>query len=162
MSLSSLLVRDARPDDLATIVSFNVEMARETESKELDEKILSRGVKIALAEPDRLRYFVAEVNGNVIGQAALTREWSDWRNGWIWWFQSVYVAETYRRNGVFRALYSHVRTLAFSARDVIGLRLYVEHENRRAHDVYQSLGMSPGGYLVFEELWPERFGNASD
>ena len=27
----------------------------------------------------------------LVGQAAVTREWSDWRDGWVWWLQSVYV-----------------------------------------------------------------------
>ena len=60
----------------------------------LDPAILESGVACALADPDRLRYWVAELDGETqpVGQAAVTREWSDWRQGWIWWFQSVYVA----------------------------------------------------------------------
>ena len=61
-----------------------------------------------------------------------TREWSDWRNGDIWWIQSVYVHPDYRRQGVFRSLYGHLRTLAESDPGVVGLRLYVEQENQAA------------------------------
>ena len=39
----------------------------------------------------------------------VTFEWSDWRNGWFWWVQSVYVRVDYRGRGVFRMLYEHVR-----------------------------------------------------
>ena len=61
----------------------------------------------------------------------LTREWSDWRNGWMWWIQSVYVRADARRRGVFRALYRHVYRGGEGRPGVIGLRLYVEHDQRR-------------------------------
>ena len=153
-------VRDALPGDRTAIVEFNARLARETEGKELDRPVLARGVGAALADPDRrLRYWVAELEpgGPVVGQAAISREWSDWRDGWLWWFQSVYVHPEARGKGVFRALHAHVRALALASEDVIGLRLYVEDANERAQRVYQALGMRPGGYRVYEELWiPDR------
>jgi GNAT superfamily N-acetyltransferase len=149
-------VRDALPGDRPAIVDFNARLARETEGKALDPTVLDRGVRAALADPDRrLRYWVAELEpgGPVVGQAAISREWSDWRDGWLWWFQSVYVHPDARGRGVFRTLHGHVRALALSSTDVIGLRLYVEDANERAQQVYLSLGMRPGGYRVYEELW---------
>ena len=125
------IVRDARPDDRDAIVAFNARLAEETEAKRLDPSVLARGVARALADPDRLRYWVAERDGRVVGQAAVTREWSDWRYGWIWWFQSVYVAPEARGLGVFRALHADIREAALDAGDVIGLRLYVEEDNHR-------------------------------
>ena len=126
----------------------------------LDPAILARGVARALADPDRLRYWVAELTlegaTRVIGQTAITREWSDWRNGWIWWLQSVYIDAEYRGQGVFRALYRHIYDSALAEADVIGLRLYVENGNLRAQQTYQALGMKPGGYSVLEELWLDR------
>jgi len=155
----SLLVRDAHPGDHAAIVEFNARLAAETEGKQLDRSVLARGVELALADPDRLRYWLAETRqgGLVVGQAAVSREWSDWRNGWVWWFQSVYVHPDYRRRGVFRILHQQIRTRARAAPDVIGLRLYVETANDHARRTYQALGFTPGGYHVYEDLWPERF-----
>jgi GNAT superfamily N-acetyltransferase len=154
-----LRIREARPADRPTLVDFNEWLARETEGKALDRSILGAGVDAALADPDRLRYWVAEPDpaGPVVGQAAITREWSDWRNGWLWWFQSVYVLPDYRGHGVFRALYRHIREMALASPDAIGLRLYVEEENHRAQATYRALGMQAGGYHVFEEIWTERF-----
>jgi GNAT superfamily N-acetyltransferase len=151
-------IRDARPDDAPVVARFNAALATETEGKALDLDVLGRGVAAALADPDRLRYWVAvdDATGAVIGQAAVTREWSDWRNGWLWWFQSVYVHAEHRRRGVFRALHAHIRAAARDAGDVVGLRLYVEQENARARGTYESLGMVHGGYEVYEELWPDR------
>jgi GNAT superfamily N-acetyltransferase len=153
-----LLIRAANLADRPAIVEFNRCLARETEGKTLDPAILEKGVSRALTDPDRLRYWVAEidVSEEPIGQAAISREWSDWRNGWLWWLQSVYVAQSYRGRGVFRALYRHIRQQALDRADVIGLRLYVEDANQPAHCTYRSVGMKPGGYSVYEELWIER------
>jgi GNAT superfamily N-acetyltransferase len=152
---SGIEVRPAGPSDLGTIVRFNAGLAQETEGKQLDPTVLERGVTRALAEPDRLRYWVAERQGLVVGQAAITREWSDWRDGWIWWLQSVYVDAPDRGKGVFRALITAIRDAALTAGDVIGLRLYVEDANHDAQKVYRALDFEPGGYQVFEQFWIE-------
>ena len=154
---TALVVREARAADRDAIVEYNLRLARETESKALDRGVLAEGVARALADPERLRYWVAEVDGSIVGQAAITREWSDWRNGWLWWFQSVYVRAESRGMGVFRALYGHIRAAALAEPDVIGLRLYVEEENHSAQETYRALGMRAGGYQVFEEIWTDRF-----
>ncbi len=160
MTIPAPLVRDAVPSDRPIIVEFNRLLAIETEHKVLDPAILDTGVARALAEPDRLRYGVAEVPGangpRIVGQTAITREWSDWRNGWIWWLQSVYIHADFRGQGVFKALYRHIYDEAMALSNVIGLRLYVENSNQRAQQAYQSLGMKPGGYSVLEELWLHR------
>ncbi len=157
------LIRDAVPADRPRIAEFNRLLAFETENKTLDAAILEQGVARALADPDRLRYWVAELTTGseclLIGQTAVTREWSDWRNGWVWWLQSVYVAPGYRGRGVFKALYRHVYSQALAVRDVIGMRLYVENGNLPAQKVYQALGLKPGGYSVLEEIWLHRSGS---
>jgi GNAT superfamily N-acetyltransferase len=158
--MAAIHVRDALPDDGPTIVGFNLELAWETEGKRLDFDRLSAGVVAALAEPERLRYCIAEIDGAIVGQAAVSREWSDWRNGWIWWFQSVFVAAEARGTGVFRALHTRIRDEARDLPDVIGLRLYVEHQNDRAMRTYKTLGMIPGGYQVYEEFWLDRLNDA--
>jgi GNAT superfamily N-acetyltransferase len=151
------LIRDAVLADRPTIVEFNCRLAVETEGKVLDPAVLDQGVARALADPDRLRYWVAETRFStairLVGQTAITREWSDWRDGWVWWLQSVYVDADYRGQGIFRALYQHIRDAARVERDVIGIRLYVENGNLRAQKTYEALGMKPGGYSVLEELW---------
>jgi GNAT superfamily N-acetyltransferase len=148
-----MIVRDATPHDLAAIVDFNTRLAWETEHKRLDPPTIARGVARALAQPALCRYFVAEVGGEVIGQAMVTFELTDWRDGVLWWFQSVYVAEQHRGSGVFRALFQHIAAAAQADPEVRGLRLYVEHENKRAQQVYEKLGLKPSGHLVYERDW---------
>jgi ribosomal protein S18 acetylase RimI-like enzyme len=145
-----LTLRSAAPADADVIAEYNQKLAQETEGRSLDADLLRAGVRAALADAARGRYFVAEVDGSVIGQLMLTLEWSDWRNGWIWWIQSVYVHKDYRRQGVFRALYRHVEAAARADPAVVGLRLYVERENHSAQEAYLRLGMERTNYLVLE------------
>src|SRR5262245_1410252 len=129
-------VRPAVPADAPVIADYNLRLARETEHRSLDPAVLARGVDRVLADPARGRYFVAEEGGRVVGQLLLTYEWSDWRDGWIWWIQSVYVQADARRGGVFRALYDHVARSAEEGPDVVALRLYVERDNHAAQATY--------------------------
>jgi len=148
----TLSIRQATPADAATIVEFNRRMALETEDKVLDPQVLAAGVAAALADPHKAVYFVAEEDRHILGQVSVTFEWSDWRNGWLWWFQSVYVRPEARRRGVFKALYEYVYTAACADPQVIGLRLYVEKENHSAQQTYLRLGMEWTPYLMLQKF----------
>ncbi len=143
-------IRRAVSSDVDVVVEFNRLLAEESEGKALDSQVLRRGVESGLADPRKSVYFLAEEEDQVLGQIMFTTEWSDWRNGWFWWIQSVYVRSDARRRGVFRALFEQVRQAALAERDVIGLRLYVERENLVAQETYRTMGMDAAGYLVFE------------
>lgn len=144
-------IRPARQDDLETLVTFELAMARETEALDLDPATLRSGVRKLLVDPTRGRVFVLEIAGRAVATLSLTLEWSDWRNGFFWWIQSVYVAPAHRRQGHYRLLHEYVRTLAAADPEVCGLRLYVEHENRTAQETYRALGMRETYYRVFEQ-----------
>ena len=147
-----IAVRTATPADVAVIVEYNRRLARETEAKELDVAVLTAGVGAAIADAERKGpYFLACDGDDVVGQLQITFEWSDWRNGWFWWFQSVYVRADWRGRGVFGTLYRHVRESARIAGNVIGLRLYVERENHAARVTYGKLGMEVAPYYMMHE-----------
>jgi ribosomal protein S18 acetylase RimI-like enzyme len=128
-------------------------MAEETEGRQLDPDVIRSGVARLLKDPAKGRYWIASVDGKVAGQIMVTYEWSDWRDGMLWWIQSVYVPEEFRRQGVFSAMYRHVELLAGSDSDACGIRLYVENTNRRAQDTYRKLGMTEPGYRVMESVF---------
>ncbi len=146
----TVTVRDARREDLAQLVHWNAAMAWETEHKQLAPDLLTRGMAAVFDEPRRGFYLVAEQDGVPVGCLMVTYEWSDWRCGDFWWIQSVYVAESARRNGVFRALYADVARRARAA-GAVGLRLYVETGNERAQATYAGLGMERCHYFMYEQ-----------
>jgi GNAT superfamily N-acetyltransferase len=145
-----LSIRRGVPADTALVAEMNARMAQETEHRTLDLAILTPGVQAVLCDSSRGLYFLAEQDGVVLGQTMITLEWSDWRNGWMWWIQSVYVKPDARRQGVFKALYQHIVEAAKAAGDVVGIRLYVEQENRTAQQTYLSLGMERTTYQLLE------------
>lgn len=143
----SIEIRTANIPDIDFLVDCNAAMARETEHKTLDRDVLTRGTRAVFDDPRRGFYLVAEHAGTRAGCLLITYEWSDWRNGDWWWFQSVYVVPEARRHGVFRALYAEVERRARAA-GAIGLRLYVERDNTRAARTYASLGMEEEAYRM--------------
>lgn len=144
-----LLIRAASTADLPELVAWNTAMAWETERRQLDRDILQRGVNAVFEQPRRGFYLIAERDGVALGSLLVTYEWSDWRCGDFWWIQSVYVHPDARRGGVFRALYAAVAQRATTA-GAVGLRLYVETENRRAQATYAELGMQRCHYEMYE------------
>lgn len=163
--MSHVSVRPGNLADVETIVAFNAAMAQETEGRGLDSERLHRGVEALLRDEQRGRYYLAQLRGDprVVGQLMVTREWSDWRCGWFWWIQSVYVLPAARGAGVYRALHEAVRAAARAAGDVSGIRLYVDVTNRTAQQVYRAVGMHETEYRLFEEDWsatPGRVGKS--
>ena len=148
---STLVVRNAREQDLRALADFNIAMARETENKTLSPSNVKAGMKAVIRQPDHGFYLVAELNGQVAGSLLVTKEWSDWRNGVFWWIQSVYVPPGFRKRGIYRALYDAVKARAKSNPEVCGFRLYVAQNNRAAMSVYSRLGMSKTEYRIYEE-----------
>ena len=152
-NLPTIEIRDAGLADVALIADFNRRLALESEDKILDDATLTAGVTRGLSSPALCRYFVAEVDGRPVGTTMLTYELTDWRDGVLWWLQSVYIEPDHRRSGVFRAIFRHIETLARRHPDVRGLRLYVHRLNERAMRTYESMGMEASDYEVFELDW---------
>ena len=155
-----MTIRDATIADIPFIVNANTVLARETEGQTLDPGLLEPGVRAVFEDPSRGRYYLAEVDGQTIGQLMTTYEWSDWRNGRFLWIQSVYVLPDYRGSGAFKALFGHLQQLAHNDAGICGIRLYVDRDNERAQEVYARLGMHRSNYGVMELVYrgPESHG----
>jgi GNAT superfamily N-acetyltransferase len=148
-------IRAATLSDCEVIADFNRRLAAEAEDKRLEHEVVVRGVRTALSDPARCRYYLATLDGEIVGQTMITFEWSDWRNGWFWWIQSVYVHADFRKRGVYRTLHEHIAREARRTPDVCGLRLYVDTRNDAAMKTYEALGMIPGGYVLYETDWSD-------
>lgn len=146
----SIFVREANIEDHSAIVDFQLAMALETENLQLDKEVLSKGVLSVLEDKTKARYFIADSDGLAVGVLMITLEWSDWRNGWVWWIQSVYTKPGYRKMGVYKLLYNHVKDIVQKSMDIMGLRLYVDKRNIKAQQVYESLGMTCEHYTTYE------------
>jgi GNAT superfamily N-acetyltransferase len=144
-------IRKARKDDIDALIGFNEAMAFETERKRLFTGTLRKGVEAVFDDPQKGFYLVAEDAGRTIGGLMVTFEWSDWRNGWFWWIQSVYIDPEYRGQKIYSQLYEFVKREAAAAGNICGFRLYVEKENAHAQTVYVKVGMEETYYLMYEE-----------
>jgi ribosomal protein S18 acetylase RimI-like enzyme len=144
-------IRKANVADISQIVEFQLKMAMETESLELNKPKLKKGVEFVF-QSNLADYFVAEFNGNLIASLMITYEWSDWRNAIVLWIQSVYVLEKYRRNSVFSKMYHYVKKISESSEKYAGIRLYVDKSNKNAIATYLSLGMDNQHYEMFEDM----------
>ena len=145
-----IIIRKAVESDVQLIVESQMKMAMETENLELDRSTLSKGVMSVLNDNSKAQYYIAEVEIEFAGMLMITLEWSDWRNSWVWWIQSVFVSESYRKHGIFKALYGYIKSQAILREDVAGIRLYVDKTNTRAMKVYDAIGMNGQHYATYE------------
>lgn len=144
------MIRKAIKSDIPSIVRFNHAMAQETEEYSLDLDVLNKGVEYIINDDSNGFYIVCEIDEVVKACLMITYEWSDWRNGFFWWIQSVYVEKGSRQKGLYKLMYEYIKTLVDQEVRVVGLRLYVDKDNRVAQNVYQKLGMEKSNYQLFE------------
>ena len=137
-------------EDINSLVDFNIKMAKETENKILNKKIVTKGVSEVLNDTTLGYYVIAKNKNTILGSLMITYEWSDWRNGMFWWIQSVYVEKEYRQQGVYKKMYSYIKDKALKDNSCTGIRLYVEQENKIAQSVYKKLEMKETHYKLFE------------
>jgi ribosomal protein S18 acetylase RimI-like enzyme len=145
-------IRLGKTKDIETLVGFNIALAIESEGINLSYDVVKKGVENLIRNKDNGFYLLAEFQGEIVGSLMVTKEWSDWRNGFFWWVQSVYVNPELRRRGIYHSMYEYVKRLSDEESDVLGFRLYVEKNNFKAIETYKALGMIETHYRLFEEL----------
>ncbi|RUA32836.1 MAG: GNAT family N-acetyltransferase [Bacteroidetes bacterium] len=147
--MSKILIRKGLLSDLDTLVGFMISMAKETENLDLEDTILRPGIKAALQDEQKGIYYIAEIDGQIAGSLMTTFEWSDWRNKWVLWVQSVYTHPDFRGKGVYKALYENLMQKVDKG-EYAGIRLYVDKTNVSAQKVYERLGMDGSHYYFYE------------
>jgi ribosomal protein S18 acetylase RimI-like enzyme len=144
-------IREAILSDAPYIVDFQLKMAYETENLVLTKSVVKLGVEAVFDDDSKGTYYVAEVDGNIVGSLLTTYEWSDWRNGQVLWIQSVYILKDFRSQGVFKELYSYIKKKVIDqSNNFRGIRLYVDKTNGAAQKVYDKLGMENHHYEMYE------------
>ncbi|MCD4731047.1 MAG: GNAT family N-acetyltransferase [Bacteroidales bacterium] len=148
-------MRKAKQEDIPQIIKFQQQMAQETEDLTLVDQKIKKGVEAVFNDPEKGFYIVATSNSQTVASMMITPEWSDWRNGYFLWIQSLYVIPTFRKQGVFRNMYQYIKQTVVETANYLGLRLYVEENNNTAIDVYLNVGMKGSHYKMFE--WIDEF-----
>ena len=72
----NIFVREVKRTDISTLMDYNLALAHETENIKLNINVLRLGIEKAL-ELKSCHYFVALLDGNIVGQSMITLEWSD-------------------------------------------------------------------------------------
>ena len=147
-------MRDATPADLEKLVAFTAAEAFEAEGAAFSIESVRRGVGAGLENPALARYWVLETDdGELVGNISIIREWSDWRAGYYWWIQSVYLSPEHRGRGLLTMMLNKVREEAAAA-GALELRLYAHEGNRRALQAYRREGFAdlPYRIMVLKEL----------
>jgi len=145
-------IQKATPHDIDVLIDFQQKLAFESEGVTLNADILRKGLTALFADPTKGFYFVARENTEVIACHMITFEWSDWRNGMVWWIQSVYVKDTHRQKGIFKMMFDNLLAIMNADPSIIGLRLYVDKTNARAMKVYEAMSMDGSHYTVYERM----------
>lgn len=154
------IIRPAREQDAPTITRFNIAMAKETESRDLDLETVSAGVRNVFEHSPYYGFYLVteeKKSGEVVGSLMITFEWSDWNNSKYWYIQSLYVKKEYRRRGIFKSMYAYLKQIA-NEQKIASIRLYVDKENTKAQATYESLGMH-SHYTMYE--YDVQSGNSS-
>jgi ribosomal protein S18 acetylase RimI-like enzyme len=145
---SDYTIRAATRADIATIIGFTLEEAREAEGGTLDANAVRRGVGAAFDHPLRGKYWVAEAaDGRVVASTSIVTEWSNFKGGDYWWIQSLYIVPDHRGAGLVERLLDHLASTA-KAGGALELRLYAHRSNERALRVYRRCGFEDAPYVM--------------
>lgn len=151
--MNSINIRKATKQDAQYIVDCQIKMAHETENLILERVTVEKGVGHILMDSPLGYYLLAEDDKkNLLGVMMVLFEWSDWRNGKVFWIHSLYVKPDFRKQGIFKAFYAHLKNIVESSAEFKGIRLYVEKSNLNAQKAYQASGMTNEHYELFEWL----------
>lgn len=141
-------VRKASLEDLQRLVEFTTEEAREAEGSLAGFDKLETGVQKALEDDSKAMYWVlADESGEAVGSISALKEWSDWKAGYYWWIQSVYVVPAHRGKGCFELLLQAVIE-EMQLQGGLELRLYVHRDNKRAIGAYRKSAFEALPYAI--------------
>ena len=143
----TITVRRATLSDLEQLVEFAVWEAEEAEGIELSADVVRRGIRPALEDESVARYWVATGDDRIIGNISVIKEWSNWKAGYYWWIQSIYLRPEYRGRGLTRTLLQAVKDSAVED-GALEIRLYVHRQNANAIRAYLRAGFVNTDYQI--------------
>ena len=152
--VNDVMIDEATDLDILELVDLQSKMAFETENITLLPEIVEQGITAVIQDDSKGKYYKIVDKGRLIGCMLNTYEWSDWRNGYVVWIQSLYILPAYRKLGIFKAAYRYMQEIVQKNPQYKGIRLYVDRRNEPAIAAYKSVNMNNEHYEMFEWLKP--------
>ena len=147
---ASYIVRPARPEDLAAVVTLCGEHSEYEKSPWTSEGKLEGLTAVIFGHPTRLRCLVAEVDNEIVGYATYTREFSTWWACDFVYLDCLFISDAHRNAGIGRRMMEIVRDEA-RALGCSVMKWHTPVWNSRAADFYERLGARGEEKLRF--LW---------
>ncbi|MGN5373679.1 N-acetyltransferase family protein [Sphingomonas hankookensis] len=135
-------IRDARPDDVATILRFIRDLAsfeREPDAVEATEAMLADAL---FGDRPAAEAVIAEIDRRPVGFALFFHNFSTWTGRRGLYLEDLYVTPEARAAGVGKALLRHVAGIARD-RDCPRFEWWVLDWNERAIAFYRAMGAEP-------------------
>ncbi|MEM9327048.1 MAG: GNAT family N-acetyltransferase [Bacteroidota bacterium] len=143
-------VRKATLEDLPHLIDFTKSEAMDAEGMDLDSEQVRQGIRMALEDSTKAMYWVlTDEEDTPVGSISALREWSDWRAGYYWWIQSLYLAPKQRGKGHAARLIAEVNA-EMQKQNGLELRLYVHRGNLAAMKAYERIGFDGLDYEIMK------------
>lgn len=137
-------IRFLRESDRAEYVAMAAEFyASPAVAHPVDAAHFERAFDEMLRSRERAVGLIIEKDGAIAGYVVLVRFYSQEAGGEVIWIDEIYVRERFRAVGLGHAAFERIFELF---PDAVAFRLEVEPENRRAWQLYKSLGFAPMEY----------------
>lgn len=145
--MADLLVRWATRWDRKAVVGMVQALALQ-HGCECDPDTLGTAFEYALANPQKLRFAVAQIGDELVGTASLHEAYSTWAAQLFGTIEDFYVVADSRRQGVGSGLLDLLLGEA-RKRGYCRVQLDVQEDNDGAWQFYESQGFHFTGYLVY-------------
>ena len=138
-----LIIRQATPADIETMIALLKELFRIETDFTIDEVRQQRGLELLVAGDVRqCRVLVAEIDGEVVGMCTAQVVVSTSEGGPAALVEDVVVSEKWQRRGVGTRLLEEMQAWAGSV-GITRLQLLADQDNRPAFEFYETQGWNP-------------------
>ena len=153
---TQIQIRPCGPEDEAAFIQMNLQFIQEVRASNPywdtlavpGAADLGRVFREALACPEGIRIFIAELDGAVVGYANTWTVYSIWAGGKALILDDLYVDQACRNLGVGRRMLAfladHARAQGFRR-----LQLHAETDNVKAHKLYREMGFQDEAMRFF-------------
>jgi GNAT superfamily N-acetyltransferase len=152
----NLVFRACTEKDRAALVRLNLEFMQEAmaanpywmELNQPSAEKMERIILNALAMPESIRIFVAELDGEIVGFANTWTVFSVWSGGKALTIDDLYVALPHRMSGIGKFIMEQLTQYA-KTHDYKRLQLHAELDNHKAHKLYKMLDFKEENVFFF-------------